>query len=235
VFVDAGDWAATVEDSTRLLDALDDEELMPVPVPRTEGEDSGMRMGFFSEDGGKRVVISKNRIDYEWHGVFYEEANLGSLEDFCAQASSSLHAVMSSLGRRGQQLGLFQEGFLCGGPRYDMRGIAARLFHYPPTFELHPPIDWDYRLAARIERVFGPCSQEINTLVSLKRRRVGLLEDEAEERHENDQIIVYLETNTGSEALQARFAGSDMRAFFAEAPSWHRDLGLEMERFLEIA
>jgi hypothetical protein len=153
--------------------------------------------------------------------------NLGDFVSFARSASQLLIAALRHLQRQAHRLSLVQEGYLERSSE-DMRVIAPRLLRMPPSFEVTPPFEWDWRGGRRgALRVGGSKEEETNVFVTVRRHVVIITDPRGPEQLELDGLRVDFDVNTIGENIEPRFGEAEVREFFELAVQEHARLDAE--------
>jgi hypothetical protein len=148
--------------------------------------------------------------------------------EFAAEAGAIFAAFARSRpDRLARRLALVQEGLL-ESPPVLIDQLPGRLFHVPEPFRTHPPFEWDWRLATRVERNVGGVREPTNTIVAIKRAS-GILTRGGGTATPFDRIRLDVDINTAPDNATARFRVTDIEAFFRACTDWHAEVWRQTE------
>lgn len=234
VFVDADSITATADNISGLLEALDDENFVPVSLR----ELSKPRIAFATHDGEWQLILLSNRFNISRHLTIIDGSNLGEFSDFCQSAIAKLKVPLKYFKKTGHRLAAVQEGLLPDLSKRRMNEIAMRLFKLPGTYSKSLPFEWDWRTISLVERSFGGLREPTNTITTIKRwpgtLTIPIPSNEGGQKKTQriDRIRVDFDINTEPSNVVARFDGPHMTDFFKQSASWHKNLSSEIFSFI---
>jgi len=233
VFVDAASVLPTPEAVTAVMQILGDGVSLPMSVYQQGPSGPIPRMGFQSANGEWRVFLLGERFDVSHHPTDLAGSNMIAFEGFCSVAAARLVALLKHFDRKAHRLAAVEEGLLPTLPSDEKAAIVAKLLLLPPTFQAHPPFEWDWRAASHVPRLVGGAEEKTNTILTV-RRMAGSLQPPGGEQEPFDRVRVDVDTNTTPGNAVARFGEPEVSDFLAKAPHWHAELSNEFLRFLGL-
>lgn len=232
VFLDAESLAPDPERISGFLEALNDEELLPVPALEKVGDSEVRRIAFSSTDTALRLVIGTNRINMSLHPTLPDGENMGELSEFLEHAAQKLGAVLGFLGRRVHRIATAQEGILPDMKKKDLERVGKRVLSLPPSLSNDPPFEWDWRIASGVDREFGGVKEVTNAVITLK-RLAGSWGAGGEIEREFNSIRMDLDLNTSAKNTVDRFTPEHVMAFVRSSVDWHASLSTEILEWLK--
>jgi hypothetical protein len=211
----------------RLQNAIGRNDL--VPAVATEG--TVVRSALITANGGLQVVLPGESIDVQLLPTT-DRPNLGTLEDFVAEASRIVAAFVDLFPERlARRIALVREGLLDVAPA-DMDNLAERVLRIPQAFQHNRPFEWDWRIGSRLEHELGGIRQAVNTIATLKRANVALTHGGVAPTP-SDRIRLDLDINSAHDEQRPRFRRADVQAFLAECLAWQRELWGNIEQLID--
>lgn len=228
VYVDADSIVANKE-AFAVADALGDEYL---PLPANE---MGVpRVAFRAQASGRLLALKSSRFDLSESATAEEPNDTDeSLAAFCRTAPTILGHVLTYFGRRAHRLAMVRESILTEIAAEQLSQVCLHTVKPPPTFVDPPPFEWNWRVATRIARSFGSCSEETNTIATAMRLQGSIGFDE-DQQLPFDRIRLDLDINTTPANTRARFEADDVSAFFDSMQQWQTDLAEEVLTYLNV-
>lgn len=150
-----------------------------------------------------------------------------SIAEFCRRAGEQLESVLKETEARSSRIAVLWERLLPTSEAGELERVAGKLLNCPATFE-KDLFEWDWRVAARVERTFAEHSERTNTLATVKRVEATYM------GQRSDRLMLNTDVNTDPKAVSSRFGAADVRAFVEEAATWHDQLTSEVKTFLEV-
>ncbi len=200
-------------------------------VPAIASEGTVVRPALITASGGLQVVLPGESIDVQSLPTT-ERPDLGTLDDFVAQTSRIVAAVLDFFPERlARRMALVREGLLEVAPA-DMDNLAERVLRIPEAFQHNRPFEWDWRIGARLERAFGGNRQGVNTIATLKRASIALSHGGATPTP-SDRIRLDLDINSAHDDQRPRFRRADVQAFLAECLAWQTELWGNIEELID--
>jgi hypothetical protein len=234
VFLDANSIRATARAIAKVVDVLDDDNLLPITIEeQTLIGPSIPRLGFRSVKGDWLVTILGERFDVAHLPLDTQSSNMVDFAEFCEIARQHLSKLLIHFERKAHRIAAVEEGFLPEMSAADNQALMARLANLPPTFAEYPPFEWDWHLASRVPRLIGTTNEETNTILTA-RRRAGTLAFPEQPEWSFDRIRLDVDVNTSPANAVARFGETEVGDFFARTPGWHRELTAEFVSFVNV-
>lgn len=232
VFTDAGSVVATPALSHDLLEALDDDRLVPLTAFEDVSGTRTPRLSYHAPEEGWRLMLTSKRFDVSLHPLDASGSNFVPFSDFCEEASEKLCRMIEYFERRGHRLAGVREGLLPEMDEEELIAINRRLMLLPSPFAETPPFEWDWRAVSLVDRTFGGTTEPTNTIATAK-RLIANLEEPNREPKTFDRIRVDLDINTTPlHSVKARFGSSEVDSFFSAMPEWQEELGAGFHSFL---
>jgi len=235
VFLDAESITPNTRDVTGLIQAFNDNHLLPFLAQ----ENSAPRMGFRSLDNEIRLLLLGKRFIYEKILSSPFEKDIGDIEAFCKEAALKLENTLSYFERKCYRMSLVQEIVVFDIPQPQLDTIARRLLNMPTTFSDNLPFEWDWRCTSSIKRVIGSYQEDTNTIAIVNKRTGTIVRTEEETEEESsleeqvlDSLKVTFDINTSHTNTAVRFGSEELEIFLKESPNWHHALRNEVFDFM---
>jgi hypothetical protein len=237
-FVDAQSIIPDYQIITRLLETLNDNQLLPITVQEQSPMGVIPRIGFSSPDGRTNFILGSTRFDFFLQPQPIDIYNPDDFISFCERASSKLATTLEFFQRKSHRLALVREGNISGLSSSKTDNIARQLMNFPPTYAQGDINEWHWRAATQSKRQFGEFNESLNIITTAVRQKIYNISVQSEGVFQVsssipvDLIRVDFDINTLPEDSTARFGKDEILSFLENAKEWHTDLSSEFFSFM---
>lgn len=231
--VDAASIVPNVRDITKLLEIINDKDILPTTFSPPSG-DSSFRIGFIDPIKSWRFLLESDRFTIINEFANSSEINPDNWSDFLESAIDKMTKALDYYRRRSHGLATRKEGFIEGLDREKIRKISRQWLNFPTIYSQAPPFAWDWYSASLIEREFGECKEETNTITRIAgRSNPGVSKTQQNgSKSSEDKINLNLEINTSPWNSVARFNSKEIFSFFNNSIAWYEELESDILSFI---
>jgi len=223
-FTDLSDIKATPEAFPPLLSLFSDVGLLPSTIQEVRRRTvPNLRPRLSSPNGEWQVIFGSDRISIVKSLTDPTGSNMGTPQEFVANANGFLGRLLDRFPRKATRLALITEEFLMDIPDQELEA-SYELFLRPLSLHKKALVsEWKARSSARVELEITGHQETLNVITDVSRARGELaarVRSEGAERDEVqgfDGIRVEFDINTFQDRVDQRFDLESMKDFSAKA------------------
>ncbi|MBA7531062.1 hypothetical protein ES705_23273 [subsurface metagenome] len=195
----------------------------PSPVPQN-------RLRLSSQNNEWAISFGSYRIDIEKNPIDKKGSNLGEVTTFCKDALSDFKKILQVKPRKANRLALVTRFLAKEMTEDQLITIYKKLFKSPQTYTDPIPFEWNWRLVSLIDKTINELPEKVNYITALNRVS-GEITD-TEEVTPLERIDMNFDINTTAKTVEDRFGTKEIKFFFENVDTWHKDLLDEITEFL---
>ncbi|GAB6395524.1 MAG: hypothetical protein MdMp024_1836 [Bacteroidales bacterium] len=168
--------------------------------------------------GFDRIAITKNMTDAKGN-------NLGTIEQFCADASGFFTQILSKHSQQANRLALSSDIILKEMPESMLYDIYTKLFNPIPLHADNKPVEWSSMTVSRMQKQVCSTNEDFNFISTIRRRNGLINQNPPIPLITIDRISINIDINTIPNNTKNRFGENEIVKFYKNnIYVWHNDL-----------
>ncbi|MDR1089536.1 MAG: hypothetical protein LBL79_00535 [Prevotella sp.] len=181
-----------------------------------------LRFSLQSPNNEWNIRFGINRIDVLKNAINGKGDNIGSIEQFCSDASDIFTKIYSKHPQKANRLGLSSNVLLEEMTDEKLNDVYNKLFNPIKLYSDNKPLEWNSRVNSRIQKEVNSVNEQINFISEINRAS-GLLNID-QKLVPIDRIAINLDINTIPNNIENRFGEAEVVDFYKSVFAWHNEL-----------